>query len=268
MRASRPPRREDHAGLHASRRKARLPVAEVRLAARQGQDQGDRHQRQVPRRERSVAGGAHAQRGRRRASSAPWSRPARAGSTDLKSFGLEGTQSALLEVSALPPINLDGRLQYLIRYPHGCLEQTTSAAFPQLYLSALIKLDQNQRLQTENNIRAGIARLRSFQHTSGGFVVLARRLGPGSGTRLAQRLGHDLRRPLHARSREGWATRCPGDMKSAWLRYQKSARAALEPARRARQRRVPRRRWPKRRAMRRRTACTRWRWPARRRSAR
>lgn len=141
---------------------------------------------------------------------------------DLRSFGLEGTQSALLEVSALPPINLDGRLDYLIGYPHGCLEQTTSSVFPQLYLAALVKLDQNQRLQTENNIRAGIARLRSFQHSSGGFAYW-----PGVwdldpqlswrndwGTTYA---GHFL---LEA---EKLGYSLPGDMKAAWLRYQKSA---------------------------------------------
>ena len=77
---------------------------------------------------------------------------------------------ANLEVSALPPINLDGRLEYLIHYPYGCLEQTTSSVFPQLYLPALIKLDQNRRLEVENNIRAGLARLRSLQHPSGGFA--------------------------------------------------------------------------------------------------
>jgi uncharacterized protein YfaS (alpha-2-macroglobulin family) len=141
---------------------------------------------------------------------------------DLRSFGLEGSQSATLEVSALPPINMDGRLEYLISYPHGCLEQTTSAAFPQLYLSALVKLDQNQRLKTENNIRAGIARLRSFQHTSGGFSYWPGvwDLDPALTWRNdwsttyaghfmleAEKLGYSL----------------PGDMKSAWLRYQKSA---------------------------------------------
>ena len=141
---------------------------------------------------------------------------------DLRSFGLEGTQSAQLEVSALPPINLDGRLQYLIGYPHGCLEQTTSSVFPQLYLAALVKLDQNQRLQTENNIRAGIARLRSFQHTSGGFAYW-----PGVwdndpsldwrndwGTTYA---GHFL---LEA---EKLGYTLPGDMKAGWVRYQKQA---------------------------------------------
>jgi uncharacterized protein YfaS (alpha-2-macroglobulin family) len=128
----------------------------------------------------------------------------------------------LLEVSALPPINLDGRLEYLIGYPHGCLEQTTSSVFPQLYLSALIKLDQNQRLKTENNIRAGIARLRSFQHSSGGFAYW-----PGvwnSDPDLSWRedwsttyAGHFL---LEA---EKLGYSLPGDMKSAWIKYQKAA---------------------------------------------
>lgn len=146
--------------------------------------------------------------------------PGASWNSTLKGFGLEGSQAATLEVSALPPINVDGRLQYLIHYPHGCLEQTTSAAFPQLYLPALIKLTQNQRLQVENNMRAGVSRLRTMQHTSGGFAYW-----PGVwstdpalewrndwGTTYA---GHFM---LEA-EKAGYAL--PGDMKSAWLRFQK-----------------------------------------------
>jgi uncharacterized protein YfaS (alpha-2-macroglobulin family) len=138
----------------------------------------------------------------------------------LKPFGLDGTQVATLEVSALPPINVDGRLQYLIHYPHGCLEQTTSGVFPQLYLPALIPLTQNQRLAVENNVRAGVARLRTMQHTSGGFAYW-----PGVWTNepaLEWRsdwgstyAGHFM---LEA-EKAGYAL--PGDMKSAWVRFQK-----------------------------------------------
>ena len=49
--------------------------------------------------------------------------------------GMVGTREASLELSTLPPLNLDQRLGSLIQYPHGCAEQTTSGAFPQLYLS-------------------------------------------------------------------------------------------------------------------------------------
>ena len=52
-------------------------------------------------------------------------------------FGLEGTNSARLEVSALPSVNLGKRLDYLLEYPHGCSEQITSAAFPQLWIKDL-----------------------------------------------------------------------------------------------------------------------------------
>ncbi len=143
-------------------------------------------------------------------------------SETIKGFGLEGTHTATLEVSSLPPLNLDGRLDYLIRYPHGCLEQVTSGAFPQVYLPALLKLDEKRRAEVENNVRAGIARLRGFQQPNGGFVYW-----PGGwstdfglgwrddwGTTYA---GHFL---LEA-ERAGFDV--PADMKASWLRYQKGA---------------------------------------------
>ena len=56
-------------------------------------------------------------------------------SMDYSPIGIYGTNSGSIEVSAVPPLDLDKRLKYLIRYPHGCIEQTTSSVFPQLYLS-------------------------------------------------------------------------------------------------------------------------------------
>ncbi len=97
--------------------------------------------------------------------------------------------------------------------------------FPQLYLPALIRMDQNRRLEIENNIRAGLARLRSLQHPSGGFAYW-----PGVwntdpnhdwrsdwGTTYA---GHFF---LEA-EKAGYTL--PGDMKAAWLRYQKAPRSS------------------------------------------
>src|SRR5690606_3978003 len=75
-----------------------------------------------------------------------------------------------LEVSALPPLNLERRLDFLITYPYGCLEQTTSAAFPQLLLPALVKLDEDGERRAEANVRAAIERMRSFQHPDGAFT--------------------------------------------------------------------------------------------------
>lgn len=84
--------------------------------------------------------------------------------------GMKGTNSAALEVSVIPPINLDKRLRYLLQYPHGCLEQTTSAAFPQLYLADVVKLTAEQQLRIKNNITEAINRIRKHQITSGGFA--------------------------------------------------------------------------------------------------
>lgn len=90
--------------------------------------------------------------------------------TTLAAHGIPGTNVATLEVSGLPPLNLESRLRYLIQYPHGCLEQTTSAVFPQLRLAALVKLEDGRRREVENNIRAGIERLRYFQRSNGSFA--------------------------------------------------------------------------------------------------
>lgn len=89
--------------------------------------------------------------------------------TDYKPVGVAGTNIAVLEVSNLPPVNLGKRLKYLIKYPHGCIEQTTSAVFPQLFVSNLMKLDKKQKSEISDNIKAGLKRLNSFQLSNGGF---------------------------------------------------------------------------------------------------
>ncbi len=84
--------------------------------------------------------------------------------------GMDGTNTGILEVSNIPPLNLGERMQYLIRYPHGCIEQTTSSGFPQLYVSKLLELNEKQKEQVPQNIQATINRLKSFQVGSGGFA--------------------------------------------------------------------------------------------------
>ncbi len=85
-------------------------------------------------------------------------------------FGVSGSNSAKLEVSSIPTINFNSRLQYLIQYPHGCVEQTTSSVFPQLFLSDVADLDAIRLAQIQKNIGAGIQRLSGFQLSNGGFV--------------------------------------------------------------------------------------------------
>jgi alpha-2-macroglobulin len=83
--------------------------------------------------------------------------------------GLAGTNLATLEVSRVPPLDLGRRLEYLIAYPHGCLEQTVSAAFPQLYLDKLLELTPDRKARSETNVKAALEKLRRFQATNGGF---------------------------------------------------------------------------------------------------
>jgi uncharacterized protein YfaS (alpha-2-macroglobulin family) len=84
--------------------------------------------------------------------------------------GLAGTNVVSLEVSAAPPLDLERRLHYLITYPYGCLEQTTSAVFPQLYLPSLLKLEDARKRAIQRNVQDGVHRLAGFQVPNGAFL--------------------------------------------------------------------------------------------------
>lgn len=87
--------------------------------------------------------------------------------------GMSGTNKGTIELSSIPPINLGERLKYLIDYPHGCVEQTTSAVFPQLFLGDIMELNSDFKITIDKNIKAGIERLKSFQNASGGMSYWA-----------------------------------------------------------------------------------------------
>ncbi|MEM7374954.1 MAG: MG2 domain-containing protein [Bacteroidota bacterium] len=88
----------------------------------------------------------------------------------FRPVGMSGTNRGVIEVSSLPPISLGKRLEYLLRYPYGCIEQTTSSVFPQVYVSNLLDLKDAQKKKVEKNLRAGIERLKLFQTAGGGFA--------------------------------------------------------------------------------------------------
>ncbi|KIO75387.1 membrane protein [Pedobacter lusitanus] len=96
--------------------------------------------------------------------------PGQSWTTDYLPLGIAGSNSGSVELSSIPPVNLKKRLSYLMQYPHGCVEQTTSSVFPQLFLNKLSPLNEQQKAQTDRNIKAGINRLRSFQTTEGGLA--------------------------------------------------------------------------------------------------
>jgi alpha-2-macroglobulin len=91
------------------------------------------------------------------------------GTINFATFGVYGTNSATIEFSTMPPMDFSRRLQYLIQYPHGCVEQTTSSAFPQLFLNDIFDLTYDKKQQIKSNIENAIKRLGYFQKANGGL---------------------------------------------------------------------------------------------------
>ncbi|TYC13425.1 hypothetical protein ES677_06750 [Bizionia gelidisalsuginis] len=88
---------------------------------------------------------------------------------NFETFGVIGSNFATVEFSTMPPMDFTRRLQFLIQYPHGCLEQTTSAVFPQLYLEAIFDLPIKRKQELHSNIKSAIKRLGNFQRPNGGM---------------------------------------------------------------------------------------------------
>ncbi|HEY0483972.1 MAG TPA: MG2 domain-containing protein [Kofleriaceae bacterium] len=62
-------------------------------------------------------------------------------------------------------------LSYLVHYPYGCIEQTTSSTRPLLYVASLVEQVDPKlaELKIEDMVLAGIARVFSMETPSGGF---------------------------------------------------------------------------------------------------
>ena len=133
----------------------------------------------------------------------------------FNTFGVKGSNTAILELSTIPAINFSGRLDYLIQYPHGCLEQTTSSVFPQLFLADIFDLKTDKKRQIQSNIEKGIERLGHFQQANGGMSYwIGENYANDWGTSYA---GHFL---LEA-AKKGFVL--PLTFKSNFIRYQKTA---------------------------------------------
>lgn len=79
-----------------------------------------------------------------------------------------GTTNATLKLSPTPILDMDKRIKYLLNYPYGCIEQTTSAVLPQLFLDKFSTEFDKQKVI--NNINAAIERYSNFQTADGGFA--------------------------------------------------------------------------------------------------
>ena len=133
----------------------------------------------------------------------------------FEAVGMPGTNEGVLEVSRFLPINLHERLEYLIRYPHGCVEQTVSGAFPQIFVKNLIQLEEKQQQEIERNVSAGISRLRGYQNSYGGFSYWPGQLSANDWS--TSYAGHFL---LEAKA-AGYAV--PAGMLDQWKSFQRKA---------------------------------------------
>ncbi|MFN7117101.1 MAG: alpha-2-macroglobulin family protein [Saprospiraceae bacterium] len=136
-------------------------------------------------------------------------------------IGMKGTNEGMLEVSNIPPINLGERLQYLLQYPYGCLEQTLSGGFPQLYVSKLMELNEQQKKSVPNNIKATIDRLKQFQTDNGGFAYWPGQSGPDQWS--TSYAGHFL---LEAKA---LGYNVPNNLLDRWENFQKKAARMWDP---------------------------------------
>ncbi|HRG09253.1 MAG TPA: hypothetical protein PLJ08_11825, partial [Cyclobacteriaceae bacterium] len=134
--------------------------------------------------------------------------------TTVTPFGVAGTNLATLEISSLPPVNLGQRMRYLLQYPYGCIEQTTSSVFPQLYLDKVKALTDAEKTTIQRNVTAGVERLKTFVNSDGGFAYW-----PGSGDSDSwgsTYAGHFL---IEAEAKGYYV---PNDMIRRWKKYQKN----------------------------------------------
>ncbi len=73
----------------------------------------------------------------------------------VKAIGMAGTNSLSVTLSGVRPINIDARQGYLTEYPHSCVEQLVSKAFP---------------LQDESVVKFVLSKLSSYQVFDGSLA--------------------------------------------------------------------------------------------------
>jgi uncharacterized protein YfaS (alpha-2-macroglobulin family) len=100
-------------------------------------------------------------------------------SMDVEDFIKSSIDNKLI-VSNNPLIRFTTSLDYLVRYPYGCVEQTVSTAFPQLYFGDLINTvfrEERAKSDAANNVQYALDRIRLMQLYNGGLTFW-----PGGGS--------------------------------------------------------------------------------------
>lgn len=94
---------------------------------------------------------------------------------------MASTASGSISFGKSPMLPFSKNLRELIQYPYGCVEQTTSTAFPQLYFTDLVRnLPNNGNAMADPNpaynVQQAIAKLQSMQLSNGALSYWP---GPG-----------------------------------------------------------------------------------------
>jgi uncharacterized protein YfaS (alpha-2-macroglobulin family) len=133
--------------------------------------------------------------------------------TSFTPLGTEGSGEATLELSALPSLNIEKRLGYLLEYPHGCTEQIVSAAFPQLWINELSVNDALAGKKASENIREAVNKITGRQMNNGGIALWPGNYQPDNW--ITSYAGHFLTEA------EKLGYSIPFQLKSKWINYQK-----------------------------------------------
>ena len=100
--------------------------------------------------------------------------PGKTKELDLNGGFIPGTVSSRIVIGRSPLLSQTNIFDDLIRYPYGCVEQTTSKLFPQLYFAELLEYvaeDNKSAVKEANrNLKAGISKLINMQTPSGGIA--------------------------------------------------------------------------------------------------
>ena len=123
-----------------------------------------------------------------------------------------GSNRGFLTISGFPILTLDHRLRWLIRYPYGCIEQTTSSVLPQIFIDRLSHAQFVNKNEITNNINAAIRRIQGFQVSNGGFSYWQG--GNTSDSWGSNYAGHFL---ILAKE-NGYSV--PNDLMKRWIQYQ------------------------------------------------
>ncbi len=79
--------------------------------------------------------------------------------------------TAIAEVSSIGISGVGRTVEYMMRYPHACAEQTTSAGFVQLLLPGLLNTSDPRFENAQQNVTEIIGGLRKYQKPSGAMAM-------------------------------------------------------------------------------------------------